>query len=79
MNLKIMFKFGNFIDNFKKYFLDYNILDVDDLDMFSKTLQKIKRNLKNIDINVQTKFLPVLNDIIEFNDDLLMNKIIDNI
>lgn len=79
MNLKIMFRFGNFIDNFKKYFLDYNILDVDDLDMFSKTLQKIKRNLKNIDINVQTKFLPVLNDIIEFNDDLLMNKIIDNI
>lgn len=79
MNLKIMFKFGNFIDNFKKYFLDYNILDVDDLDMFSKTLQKIKRNLKNIDVNVQTKFLPVLNDIIEFNDDLLMNKIIDNI
>lgn len=79
MNLKIMFKFGNFIDNFKKYFLDYNILDVDDLYMFSKTLQKIKRNLKNIDINVQTKFLPVLNDIIEFNDDLLMNKIIDNI
>ena len=79
MNLKIMFKFGNFIDNFKKYFLDYNILDVDDLDMFSKTLQKIKRNLKNIDINVQTKFLPVLNDIIEFNDDLLMNKIIENI
>lgn len=79
MNLKIMFKFGNFIDNFKKYFLDYNILDVDDLDMFSKTLQKIKRNLKNIDINVQTKFLSVLNDIIEFNDDLLMNKIIDNI
>lgn len=79
MNLKIMFKFGNFIDNFKKYFFDYYILDVDDLDMFSKTLQKIKRNLKNIDINVQTKFLPVLNDIIEFNDDLLMNKIIDNI
>ena len=79
MNLKMMLRFGNFIDNFKKYFLDYNILDVDDLDMFSKTLQKIKRNLKNIDINVQTKFLPVLNDIIEFNDDLLMNKIIDNI
>jgi hypothetical protein len=79
MNLKIVIKFGELIDSFKKYFLDYLNLDVDDLDMFSKTLQKIKRNLKNIDANVQNKFLPILNDVIEFNDDLLMNKIIDDI
>lgn len=74
-----MKNFGEIILNFEDYFNDYMNLDIDDVELFSKTLNKIKKVLKLNKFKLYNEFLPILNEVINFNDNLIMLKIIDNI
>lgn len=67
------------IKELKKYFLNYLNLSIDDLDNFSKFIKKNKKTIKTLKIVKINEFIHLLNEIIEFNDDLLMMRIMDDI
>lgn len=71
--------FGEIIKNFEKYLNDYSSLSIDKIEQFSKTLKKIKKCLKQTNLGLYNDFLPIINMMTEFNDDLMMSKIMENI
>lgn len=70
-----------YINDILNYLEVFDKLDIDEIDTFSLFLNKLKQKIKKIDIsNVErNKFNEIIDKLINFNNDLLMSIIMNNL
>jgi late competence protein required for DNA uptake (superfamily II DNA/RNA helicase) len=71
----------SYINDILNYLEVFDKLDIDEIDTFSLFLNKLKHKIKKLDISKieQSKFNEIVDKLINFNNDLLMSIIMDNL
>lgn len=70
-----------YINDILNYLEIFDKLDIDEIDTFSLFLNKLKQKIKKIDISKveSNKFNEIIDKLINFNNDLLMSIIMNNL
>jgi late competence protein required for DNA uptake (superfamily II DNA/RNA helicase) len=71
----------SYINDILNYLEVFDKLDIDEIDTFSLFLNKLKQKIKKIDISKveSNKFNEIIDKLIDFNNDLLMSIIMNNL
>lgn len=71
----------SYINDILNYLEVFDKLDIDEIDTFSLFLNKLKQKIKKIDISKveSNKFNEIIDKLINFNNDLLMSIIMNNL
>jgi Asp-tRNA(Asn)/Glu-tRNA(Gln) amidotransferase C subunit len=71
----------SYINDILNYLEVFDKLDIDEIDTFSLFLNKLKQRIKKIDISKveSNKFNEIIDKLIDFNNDLLMSIIMNNL